>query len=79
MPLTPTATIGANVRAEMARSGVSQAQLGERLGLAQTSISQRLRGSIPFDVNEIHKIAGVLGVTVADLYRSVMPDEQVSV
>ena len=67
MALTPTAQTGRNVRAEMARAGVSQIDLAERVGLSQSGLSKRLRGVVPFDVNELDSIATALGVPVVSL------------
>lgn len=64
---TPSALVGANVRAEMARAGVTQAQLGEAVGVTQSAISARLRGATPFDINELHAVAAFLDVAVTDL------------
>lgn len=62
MQITPSAVTGANVRAEMARRGLSQAALAKRLGVSQTAISKRLRGETPLDINELLQIAGALDV-----------------
>lgn len=67
MATTPTAQTGRNVRAEMARAGVTQATIAAALGLSQAAVSARLLGKTPFDVNELTVIAGVLGVAAADL------------
>lgn len=67
MALTPTAHTGRNVRAEMARAGVSQADLAARVGLSQSALSKRLRGVVPFRVDELDAIARVLRVTASDL------------
>lgn len=64
---TPTALVGANVRAEMARRGIVQAQLAAQLGMAQQSLSARLAGRIPFDINELTLVAGVLDVPLGTL------------
>lgn len=73
MPVTttPTATTGANVRGEMARRGVTQAQLAKVLGLSQAAVSARLRGETPFDINELARIAGFLDVPVERLLEGV--------
>lgn len=67
--MTPTlaAQVGANVRAEMARRRISQRALGEHLSLCQSSVSMRLRGSRPFDVQELESVALFLGVPVSAL------------
>ena len=67
MTTTPTAATGANVRAEMARRGLSQAALAQRLNVSQTAISKRLRGETPFDINELTRIAEVLDVPLDTL------------
>lgn len=67
MDLTPTQQTGANVRAEMARKGVSQEELAARLGFSQSVVSKRLRGITPFDINELTLIAQHLGVPLASL------------
>jgi transcriptional regulator with XRE-family HTH domain len=66
-PPTPSATVGANVKAELARRSISQKTLGEHLGLSQVSVSTRIRGRTPFDVNELHKTADFLNVPVSVL------------
>lgn len=61
-------TIGANIRAELSRAGVTQAALAAELGLPQSAVSKRLRGATPFLAVEVAAIADVLGVPVAALY-----------
>jgi predicted transcriptional regulator len=67
MTTTPTAVTGANVRAEMARRGMSQATIGKLLGISQASVSSRLRGTTPFNINELVAIAAYLDVPLAVL------------
>jgi transcriptional regulator with XRE-family HTH domain len=71
MASTPTHLIGANVRAEMARRGLSQTALAARLGLSQTAVSKRLLGKTPWDVNELTVAADTLGVDVSELFAGV--------
>lgn len=59
--------VAANVRAEMARRSYSQRQLAADLGIAQQGLSQRLNGRVPFRVNELDRIAAILGVDLAAL------------
>lgn len=58
---------GANVRAEMARRGVKQAELAGALGMSQSMLSYRLSGQVVFNVDELARIAAVLEVPVATL------------
>lgn len=67
---TPTQAVGANVRAEVARRGLTQAALADVIGVSQSQLSKRLRGVIPFDVNELAAIAKALDVPIADLLPS---------
>lgn len=67
MTHTPAQRIGANVRAEMARRGVSQTALAERLGMTQTAVSTRLRGKVAFNVDELAAVAEALEIPVARL------------
>ena len=64
---TPTALTGANVRAEIARRGMSQATLAQVIGVSQSQFSKRLRGVIAFDINELSAIAKALDIPLADL------------
>jgi transcriptional regulator with XRE-family HTH domain len=63
--------VAGQVRAEMARHRVTQAQLAPLVGLHPMSLSRRLSGDVPFDVLELYTIAEHLGVRVADL----LPEE----
>ena len=73
MHTNPSVQIGANVRAEMARRGLTQTALADRLHISQTQVSARLRGRVPFDVNELTRVAEVLGVSLSTL----LPDSTV--
>lgn len=64
---TTAQRIGANVRAEMARRGVSQTALADQLGITQTGVSTRLRGKVAFNVDELAAVAAVLEVPVTVL------------
>lgn len=63
----PAAQVGATVRAELARRGLSQAALAEALDLAQPQVSKRLRGVIAFDINELTAIARFLEIPLSEL------------
>lgn len=60
--------IGANVRAEMSRHGVTQAAVAERTGLPQSAVSRRLQGRTPWTAAELSQVADLLGVPVGTLY-----------
>lgn len=71
MPTTPVtnsaAKVGATVRAELARRGLSQADLSRAIKVAQPQVSKRLRGVIAFDINELTAIARFLEIPLSDL------------
>ena len=64
----PRAYVAANVRAEAARRGLRQADLAGSLGVSQETLSRRLTGRVPFDVDELVDVAAALGVDVAELF-----------
>lgn len=61
MSTTPSVRVGANVRAEMARRGLTQTQLAAQIGISQAQLSKRLAGQIAFDVDELAAIGEALG------------------
>lgn len=67
MAQTPAVETGANIRAEMARRGISQQKLARHLNLAQSAVSSRLRGKTAFDINELVAVAAFLDVPLAIL------------
>ena len=65
---TPLRTaVAAEVRALMGRYNVNQTKLADVLGVTQTQVSKRLRGLIPFDVDELDVMAGYFRVSVTEL------------
>ena len=59
-----------NIRVEMTRHNVTQAQLAERLGISQVAVSKRLRGVVPISVAELLRVADLLHIAPADLLRA---------
>lgn len=49
---------------------MSQRDLGELLNLPQTSVGKRLRGDIPWRLDEVKRIADHLGCTIDELIAS---------
>jgi len=58
------------IRAQLARSRRTQAELADHLGLSNAAVSRRLSGFTPIDVNEIEAIADFLGVPASQLMRA---------
>lgn len=67
MEITPTERVAQNIRAELARRCLSQRDVAVALGITQQSVSRRMVGQSPFDVNELAKIAHLLGTDISDL------------
>ena len=59
--------VAANVRAELARKGITQTDLAAKLRKSQPFVSRRLSGRVPFDVADLAAIASVLDIPIADL------------
>lgn len=64
---SPAKRIALEVRAEMARQGITQEALGARIGWDQRRVSRRLTGEVALDVAELSAIAAALGVGVTQL------------
>ncbi len=62
--------VAEEVRALMARRRMSGRQLATTLGVSPSWVSYRLTGVQPIDVNDMHLMAGALGVEVHDLLPS---------
>lgn len=65
--------IARNVRAEMARRGVSQTALAEQLGWSQRAVSRRVTGETRIHADELTLVADALGVDVAVLLDTPAP------
>lgn len=61
-PLWTQSPVAANVRAEMARRGVTANRLPALIGQTQSYWARRMTGRTPFDANDLLSLAGVLGV-----------------
>jgi transcriptional regulator with XRE-family HTH domain len=61
---TPSEIAAAEVRAELARQRIPQSALAYVLKMSEVSISRRLRGETPFDVNELVAVAEFLNLPI---------------
>jgi len=61
------ARMAQELNALRARFGMNQTELGKIIGVTQTQMSQRLKGNIPFDLNEIESFAEFFGLTPLQL------------
>lgn len=71
MTITPYAdTVRRNVKAELARRGVSQSSLSRQVGGSPQALARRMTGDIPFNVDDLARISNALGVPVEVLTQS---------
>lgn len=59
--------VAEEVRALLARKRLAGAKLALAIGKSEMYVSRRLRGETAFDLDDLERIADVLGVAVADL------------
>jgi len=65
--LTYSETVASEVRSILGRRMVSQRELARALNVSPNYMSRRLRGELPFDVEELLAIARLLDVSIAEL------------
>jgi predicted transcriptional regulator len=61
--------VAENVRAELARQGVTQYDIGQLLGVSKSAMSRRIVGNTPFLDKELHQIADYLRIPVESLFK----------
>jgi len=59
--------VAANIRAEQARKGWTQAQLAEHMGMTRQAVSERSRGGTPWTLNETERAARLFGLPFKEL------------
>lgn len=59
--------VAEEVRVLLARRRISAVQLAKLMGVSQPYLSRRLNGAVALDLDDLEKIADVLGVAIADL------------
>jgi len=60
--------VAAEVRAEIARQGLTRASVAARLGWSEQRFSLRMTGRVELSVGEVAVIADALGVPVAQFF-----------
>jgi transcriptional regulator with XRE-family HTH domain len=55
------------IRALMGRRDINKTELARRLGVSDMWVGRRLRGKLPIDIDDLQRIAVVLGVVAGDL------------
>lgn len=74
METTSREAIGNEVKAGLARRGLTQKDLAVALGMTETTLSGRLRGRSAFDTDELLVVAATIGVSIADLFPTSTPE-----
>lgn len=65
------------VRVILARRRMSAAELARLAGIKQSTMARRMTGETAFDLDDLERVADVLGISVADLIpREVEPNER---
>jgi len=67
--------VAAEIRAELGRKRLSQAELARRLGKTEMYVSRRLADGTSLDLGDVLDIAGLLGVPPAVLLTTTDPAE----
>lgn len=60
--------VAAEVRAEMARQRISLTELADATSISPSTLRRRLDSVSPFDVDELDRVAGALGVSPDQLF-----------
>lgn len=69
---TPTAHSTADeVRGLIASHRKTRAEVAQALSLSEAALGRRLRGEVPFDVDEVRTLASLFGVSAARLLEPV--------
>ena len=66
-PLRMRYAVAEEVRVALARRQISGVKLANMIGRSQVYVSRRLRGEVPFDVDDLALIAEALGMKMVDL------------
>lgn len=55
-------TMTSEIKAELARKGMTQRVLAKHLGISQNSLSKKINGTTQFKLEEAQKIVIILGI-----------------
>jgi transcriptional regulator with XRE-family HTH domain len=72
--MTTNRQVGELIHHAMWRQRMTQAQVAEALGITQPALSKKIRGSRPWSVDELLRVAEVLGVPVESLLPTNRPN-----
>jgi transcriptional regulator with XRE-family HTH domain len=70
--VTPNAIVADRVRAAMKRAAKSQRAVAEQAGIAQVTLTRRLKGRSPFTAEELIAIAELVGEDPGDFLAGIV-------
>lgn len=77
MYTTSFSQVGANILKQLNKKGLTQQSMADALGISKQVMNKIIKGNKAINVNELGKIAAVLGVTVDELLLTRADKEQV--
>ena len=78
MTTTERGRLAREVRAELARRGMSRAQLADQAGINRHTIQRRLSAQHPFTYEELANVARALGLPLSELIERAESSVEVS-
>jgi transcriptional regulator with XRE-family HTH domain len=69
---TPAEAVAEEVRAVAARRRYSQVRVARVLGCSQAAVSRKFSGQVPFDVDELLRLAAEWAVPVTDFFPATL-------
>ncbi len=70
-PTTTAVSTGARVKGLIASHSSTRAKVAAALGISEPALGRRLRGEVPFNVDEVHTLATLFNTTVTRLLEEV--------
>jgi len=70
MPGPLTRSIAAKLKAAADDLGISQDQLGKKIGQSQSQVSKYLRGEVALSVEDVDNLCRALGLSLTDVVGS---------
>lgn len=74
--ITENERVGREIKAWLARHSLKQTDLADVIGVAQKNVSRRLRGEIPFRIDELLAITQALDITLGQLLGNDLVNEK---
>lgn len=69
MDTTPGQRVAAEIRAEMARQGVTSSTVAQTTDIARSTLHRKLTGRSEFNLAEAAAVCAALGISLAEIVR----------